>query len=155
MQHAQTAEERSRSVAPQSPIHLFLDDTICHLSSVIFSTPLASTLLTRLLRCFPFPFLFFLPLSRLLSPSLDLLPFHFSSLPISGLLPLSAHFRLLLLCIHSFSFSLLGLLSVVGPRIWNGLPLELRLLPRNSSLALYTSPKTILFSRGWAGSAYE
>ena len=45
--------------------------------------------------------------------------------------------------------------SVVGPSIWNGLPLELRLLPRNSSPAFYTSLKTILFSRGWAGSASE
>src|SRR5688572_5665448 len=32
--------------------------------------------------------------------------------------------------------------SVVGPSIWNGLPLELRLLPRNSSPAFYTSLKT-------------
>src|SRR5688572_5877777 len=45
--------------------------------------------------------------------------------------------------------------SVVGPSIWNGLLLELRLLTRNSSPAFYTSLKTILFSRGWARSASE
>src|SRR5688572_10975803 len=45
--------------------------------------------------------------------------------------------------------------SVVGPSIWNGLLLELSLLPRNSSPEFYTSMKATIFSRGWAGSDSE
>jgi hypothetical protein len=45
--------------------------------------------------------------------------------------------------------------SVVGPSTWNGLPLELRLLPRNDAPTFYKLLKSVLFSRGWAGSASE
>ena len=45
--------------------------------------------------------------------------------------------------------------SVVGPMVWNGLPLALRLMPRVYSDAFYCSLKTVLFSRGWVGSAPE
>ena len=45
--------------------------------------------------------------------------------------------------------------SVAGPMVWNGLPLTLRLIPRVHLDAFYSSLKTILFSRGWVGSAPE
>ena len=45
--------------------------------------------------------------------------------------------------------------SIVGPSTWNGLPLELRLLPRNNMAAFCQQLKSSLFSRGWAGSASE
>ena len=45
--------------------------------------------------------------------------------------------------------------SVAGPMVWNGLPLTLRLTPRVHLDAFYSSLKTILFSRGWVGSAPE
>src|SRR6218665_1342098 len=45
--------------------------------------------------------------------------------------------------------------SVVGTSVWNGLPLALRLLPRVLSDALYSSPKTALFSHARVGSASE
>src|SRR6218665_534190 len=45
--------------------------------------------------------------------------------------------------------------SVVGPSIWNGLPLALRLLPKAHPDAFYSSLKTALFSRAGVGSASE
>src|SRR6218665_3601727 len=45
--------------------------------------------------------------------------------------------------------------SVVGPSVWNGLPLAQRLLPRILSDTFYSSLKTLLFSRARAGSASE
>src|SRR6218665_529671 len=41
--------------------------------------------------------------------------------------------------------------SVVGPSVWNGLPLALRLLPRVHSDVFYSSLKTTLFSRARVG----
>src|SRR6218665_2700068 len=43
--------------------------------------------------------------------------------------------------------------SVVGPSVWNGLPLSQRLLPRILSDTFYSSLKTLLFSRARVGSA--
>jgi len=43
--------------------------------------------------------------------------------------------------------------SVVGPSVWNGLPLALRLLPRVHSDGFYSSLKTATFSRARIGSA--
>src|SRR6218665_1435242 len=45
--------------------------------------------------------------------------------------------------------------SVVGPFVWNGLPLSQRLLPRILSDTFYSSLKTLLFSRARVGSASE
>ena len=45
--------------------------------------------------------------------------------------------------------------SVVGPSLWNGLPLMLRLHPRIHSESFYTCLKTVLFSRAVVGSAPE
>ena len=45
--------------------------------------------------------------------------------------------------------------SVVGPLTWNGLPLELRLLPRTYSSVFFSRLKTVLFSRAGVGSASE
>src|SRR6218665_1802984 len=45
--------------------------------------------------------------------------------------------------------------SVVGPSVWNGLPLSQRLLPRILSDTFYSSLKTFLFSRARVRSASE
>jgi len=45
--------------------------------------------------------------------------------------------------------------SAVGPSVWNGLPLALRLLPWVHSDAFYSSLKTALFSRARLGSVSE
>src|SRR6218665_1669913 len=45
--------------------------------------------------------------------------------------------------------------SVVGPFLWNGLPLLQILLPRILSDTFYSSLKTLLFSRARVGSASE
>ena len=45
--------------------------------------------------------------------------------------------------------------SVVGPVVWNGLPLELRLLPRSLSDTFYNRLKTVLFGRAGVGSTSE
>ena len=45
--------------------------------------------------------------------------------------------------------------SVVGPVVWNGLPLELRLLPRSLSDTFYNRLKTVLFDRAGVGSTSE
>jgi len=45
--------------------------------------------------------------------------------------------------------------SVVGPSIWNRLPLEIRLLPRINTAMFYKLLKSSLYRRGWAGSASE
>src|SRR6218665_86470 len=45
--------------------------------------------------------------------------------------------------------------SVVGPSVWNGLPLSQRLLPRILSDTFYSSLKTLLFNRASVGSASE
>src|SRR6218665_347245 len=43
--------------------------------------------------------------------------------------------------------------SAAGPSIWNGLPFELRSLPRDFSSSFYSLLKTFLFARGWGGSS--
>ena len=45
--------------------------------------------------------------------------------------------------------------SVLGPSTWNGLPLELRLLPRSIPSVFLSSLKTVLFRRAGVGSASE
>src|SRR6218665_3909130 len=45
--------------------------------------------------------------------------------------------------------------SVVGPSVWNGLPLSQTLLSRILSDTFYSSLKTLLFSRARVGSASE
>src|SRR6218665_4021527 len=45
--------------------------------------------------------------------------------------------------------------SVAGPTAWNGLPVALRLTSVAHSALFLSSLKTILFDRGWAGSAPE
>ena len=45
--------------------------------------------------------------------------------------------------------------SVVGPLIWNSLPLTLRLLPRTPSQTFFSHLKTVLFDRAGIGSASE
>src|SRR6218665_3500909 len=45
--------------------------------------------------------------------------------------------------------------SIVGPSVWNGLPSDLRSLPRDFSSSFYKLLKTLLFGRAWAGSASE
>jgi len=45
--------------------------------------------------------------------------------------------------------------SVVGPVVWNGLPLELRLLPRTVSDTFHNRLKTVLFDRAGVGSTSE
>ena len=44
---------------------------------------------------------------------------------------------------------------VNGPSVWNGLPLELRLLSRTLSDTFYRRPKTVLFDRAGVGSTCE
>src|SRR6218665_1113181 len=48
-----------------------------------------------------------------------------------------------------------GAFSIVGPSVWNGLPSELRSLPRDLSSSFYKLLKTLLYGRAWAGSASE
>src|SRR6218665_3120270 len=45
--------------------------------------------------------------------------------------------------------------SAAGPSLWNGLPFELRSLPRDFSSSFYSLLKTFFFARAWAGSASE
>jgi len=45
--------------------------------------------------------------------------------------------------------------AVAGPVTWNGLPVALRLTPLGLSALFLSSLKTVLFDRGWAGSAPE
>ena len=45
--------------------------------------------------------------------------------------------------------------SIVGPSVWNGIPTELRSLPRDLSSSVYKLLKTILFGQAWARSASE
>src|SRR6218665_2818740 len=45
--------------------------------------------------------------------------------------------------------------SIVGPSVWNGLPSELRSLPRDLSSSFFKLIKILLFGRDWAGSASE
>src|SRR6218665_2011665 len=45
--------------------------------------------------------------------------------------------------------------SIVGPSVWNGLPSELRSLPRDLYSSFYKLLKTVLFGRAWAGSTFE
>src|SRR6218665_3239101 len=42
--------------------------------------------------------------------------------------------------------------SIVGPSVWNGLPSELRSLPRDFSRSFYKLLMTLPFGRDWAGS---
>src|SRR6218665_1889704 len=43
--------------------------------------------------------------------------------------------------------------SIVGLSTWNGLPLEIRILPKNNESAFCRLFKTDLYCRGWAGGA--
>ena len=45
--------------------------------------------------------------------------------------------------------------SIVGPSTWNGLPLEIHLLPKNNENAFCRLLKTDLYCRGWAGGTSE
>src|SRR6218665_2272073 len=45
--------------------------------------------------------------------------------------------------------------SNVGPSVWNGLPSELRSLPRDLISSFYKLLKTLHFGRAWAGSTSE
>ena len=45
--------------------------------------------------------------------------------------------------------------SAAGPSTWNGLPVALRLVPRGHTTTFFVNLKTVLFSRGWTGSASE
>ena len=45
--------------------------------------------------------------------------------------------------------------SIVVPSTWNGLPLEIRILPKNNESAFCRLLKTDLYRRGWAGGASE
>ena len=45
--------------------------------------------------------------------------------------------------------------SIVGPSTWNGLPLDIRLLPNNNESVFYRLLKTDLYRRGSAGGASE
>lgn len=45
--------------------------------------------------------------------------------------------------------------SVIGPIVWNELPLELRLLPSDSSDTFYKSLKYVLFHWSWVGTTSE
>ena len=45
--------------------------------------------------------------------------------------------------------------SIVGPSTWNGLPLEIRILPKNNESAFCRLLKTDLYRRGCAGGASE
>ena len=45
--------------------------------------------------------------------------------------------------------------SIVGPSTWNGLPLEIRILPKSNESAFCRLLKTDLYRRGWAGGASE
>src|SRR6218665_2303255 len=45
--------------------------------------------------------------------------------------------------------------SAAGSSVWNGLPLELRSLPRDFSSSFYSLLKTFVFARAWAASASE
>jgi len=45
--------------------------------------------------------------------------------------------------------------SIAGPSAWNGLPSELRSLPRDLSSSFYKLLKTFIFTWAWAGSASE
>ena len=45
--------------------------------------------------------------------------------------------------------------SVAGPMTWNGLPVTLRQIPAGHSVSFFSALKTVLFDRGWAGSAPE
>src|SRR6218665_448435 len=45
--------------------------------------------------------------------------------------------------------------SVVGPKTWNGLPVDLRHLPNGASSQIHHLLKTVLFRLAWVGSASE
>src|SRR6218665_2837967 len=45
--------------------------------------------------------------------------------------------------------------AVVGPSVWNGLPLSIRSLPRNLSQTFLSQLKAVLFGRVGVGSASE
>jgi len=44
---------------------------------------------------------------------------------------------------------------VVGPTTWNGLPIDLRLLPNSACSQFHHPLKTVLFRLAWVGSAFE
>jgi len=43
----------------------------------------------------------------------------------------------------------------LSPPTWNGLPLEIRILPKNNESAFCRLLNTDLYRRGWAGGASE
>src|SRR6218665_3545231 len=45
--------------------------------------------------------------------------------------------------------------SIVGPSTWNGLPLEVFLLPKSNESAFCRLLKTDMYCRSWAGGASE
>jgi len=45
--------------------------------------------------------------------------------------------------------------SVAGPATWNGLPVTLRQILVDRSISFLSALKTVMFDRGWAGSASE
>src|SRR6218665_1575475 len=45
--------------------------------------------------------------------------------------------------------------SVVGPKTWNGLPVDLRHLPNGACSQFHHLLKTVLFRLAWVGSASE
>jgi len=45
--------------------------------------------------------------------------------------------------------------SIVGPSTWNGVPLEVRLLPKNNESVFYSLRKAYLYRLSWAGGASE
>src|SRR6218665_2317327 len=45
--------------------------------------------------------------------------------------------------------------SIVGPSTWIGLPLKIRILPKNNESAFCRLLKTDLYRRGWAGGDSE
>src|SRR6218665_4184031 len=45
--------------------------------------------------------------------------------------------------------------SVVGPKTWNGLPIDLRHLPNSACSQVHHLLKTVLFRLAWVGSASE
>src|SRR6218665_875550 len=45
--------------------------------------------------------------------------------------------------------------SVAGPETWNGLPVTLPKIPIDRSISFLSALKTVMFDRGWAGSASE
>ena len=83
--------------------------------------------------------------------SVDRYQFYLDAEPFVPLLLASYWCLVLKLQLGSVAHSL----SIVGPSTWNGLPLEIRILPKNNESAFCKLHKTDLYRRGWAGGASE